>query len=371
MRTHQMQSCVHSNGTLECALIEIEVREPDANEVLVKMEAAPINPSDLGLMFGSADLTTLREIDRNGQPAVLLNLLPTAMRAMSGRVGHWLAVGNEGSGRVVATGISEKAQSLLGKRVGVFGGGMYSEYRCLSYDLCIEFPERISSEQAASCFVNPMTALGFMETRVMEEHDGIVHTAAGSNLGQMLTRLCESDGVPLVNIVRSDDQVDLLKALGSHWVLNCNDSKFMENLVDAIEGANASLAFDAIGGGRLLNRILTGMEIAATVKSPEWSRYGSTQQKQAYVYGQLDLTPTVLTRGFGWVWSVSGWLLHPFLRRAGSDRVARMRNRVIQEIDTTFASHYSNRISLSESLFMSAIRSYSAKKTGQKTLLLL
>ena len=368
MKTIQMQSCVHESGTVECTLVEIELPEPGPDDVLVEIEAAPINPSDLGLMFGAADMSTLRAAERDGQPAVLMDVPDAAMRAMAPRIGHWMAVGNEGSGRVIAAGKSDAAQALMGQRVGMFGGEMYAGHRCLPASQCMAFPENISAEQAASCFVNPMTALGFMETRLMEGQQAIVQTAAASNLGQMLLRLCQADDVPLVNIVRSDEQVALLKSKGAEWVLNSQAESFMKDLIAALVATGATLAFDAIGGGRGVNRILTAMEIAAAKTGP-WSRYGSEELKQAYIYGQLDLGATELTRGYGWVWSVSGWLLTPFMKRAGPEVVARMQQRVLEEIDTTFASHYSSRLSLAEAITVEAVEDYCARKTGQKTLL--
>jgi len=368
MKALQMQSCVHENATVECALVEIMIPDPKPDEVVVAVEAAPINPSDLGLMFGAADLSTVQEVERNGQPALLLDVPAAAMRAMAPRVGHWMGVGNEGSGRVIAAGDGEAAQALLGQRVGMFGGEMYAAYRCLPAAQCIAFPDTISAEQAASCFVNPMTALGFLETRDMESHGAMVHTAAASNLGQMLVRLCQADKIPLVNIVRSEAQVTLLRDMGAEWVLNTQSEQFMPELIKALKATGATVAFDAIGGGRLVNRILTAMEIAAA-QTGHWSRYGSEEVKQAYIYGQLDMSATELTRGYGWVWSVSGWLLTPFMNRAGPDRVARMRKRVVDEIDSTFLSHYSSRLSLQASLSATAVADYGARKTGQKTLL--
>ena len=368
MKALQMQSCVHENATVECALVEITIPDPKPDEVVVAVEAAPINPSDLGLMFGAADLSTVQEVERNGQPALLLDVPAAAMRAMAPRVGHWMGVGNEGSGRVIAAGDGEAAQALLGQRVGMFGGEMYAAYRCLPAAQCIAFPDTISAEQAASCFVNPMTALGFLETRDMESHGAMVHTAAASNLGQMLVRLCQADKIPLVNIVRSEAQVTLLRDMGAEWVLNTQSEQFMPELIKALKATGATVAFDAIGGGRLVNRSLTAMEVAAAQTGP-WSRYGSEEVKQAYIYGQLDMSATELTRGYGWVWSVSGWLLTPFMNRAGPDRVARMRKRVVDEIDSTFLSHYSSRLSLQASLSATAVADYGARKTGQKTLL--
>ena len=255
IKTLQMQSCLHENGTIECALVEIDVAEPTHNEVLVQIEAAPINPSDLGLMFGAADLSSARTAEHDGQPALLLDVPPAAMRAMGPRIGHWMPVGNEGSGRVVAAGSHPDAQALMGQRVGIFGGEMYAGYRCVPIDQCMPFSDAISAEQAASCFVNPMTALGFMETRDLEGQKAIVHTAAASNLGQMLNRLCQADGVPLVNIVRSEEQVALLKSQGAKWVLNSSDEGFMSQLIEALVATGATLAFDAIGGGKGVNRL--------------------------------------------------------------------------------------------------------------------
>ena len=368
MKTIQMQSCVHDNGTVECTLVEVELPEPGPDDVVVEIEAAPINPSDLGLMFGAADLSTVRAAERDGQPGLLLDVPDAAMRAMAPRVGHWMAVGNEGSGRVIAAGDSDAAQALMGRRVGMFGGEMYAGHRCLPAAQCMAFPDHISAEQAASSFVNPMTALGFMETRLMEGQSAIVHTAAASNLGKMPLRLCQADDVPLVNIVRSDEQVELLKSMGAEWVLNSHAEAFMKDLIAALVATGATLAFDAIGGGRGVNRILTAMEIAAAQTGP-WSRYGSEEPKQAYIYGQLDLGATELTRGYGWVWSVSGWLLTPFMKRAGPEVAARMQKRVLDEIDTTFVSHYSSRISLAEAITVEAVKDYGARRTGQKTLL--
>ncbi|GIR90529.1 MAG: NADH oxidoreductase [Gammaproteobacteria bacterium] len=348
MKTTQMQSCVHENGTVECTLVEVELPEPGPDEVMVEIEAAPINPSDLGLMFGAADLSTVRTAERDGQPAVLLDVPDAAMRAMAPRIGHWMAVGNEGSGRVIAAGESDAAQALMGQRVGMFGGEMYAGHRCLPASQCMAFPERISAEQAASCFVNPMTALGFMETRLMEGQQAIVHTAAASNLGQMLLRLCQADGVPLVNIVRSDEQVELLKSMGAEWVLNSQAESFMKDLIAALVATGATLAFDAIGGGRGVNRILTAMEIAAAQTGP-WSRYGSGAQAGLHLWSIRSGCDRAHPRL--WLGVVGEWVAVDAVYEAGGPEVvARMQQRVLDEIDTTFVSHYSSRISLAEAI---------------------
>ena len=290
------------------------------------------------------------------------------MRAMKTRLGQWLPVGNEGAGTVVAAGDGEMAQSLMGKRVGAFGGEMFANYRCLPAMQCMALPDGVSSEQGASCVVNPMTALGFVETAKMEGHKAIIHAAAASNLGQMLHRICVEDGIPLVNIVRSDEQVALLRDQGAEHALNSQAANFQVQLAAAVEATGATLAFDPIGGGTLTNQILMAMEAAAQKRMPTWSRYGSDEHKQVYIYGMLDPSPTSLTRGYGFAWSVGGWLLMPFMQRAGLERMVAMQQRVLAGLKTTFSSAYSDRVSLASSLELSAVQTYGKKATGQKTL---
>lgn len=369
MKSLQMQSCVHEEGTIECALFDVDIPAPSDNEVMVKIEASPINPSDLGLMFGAADMDSIRASERNGYPSIVLDVPPPAMRAMATRIGEWLPVGNEACGTVVEAGSSPEAQALLGKRVALFGGEMYADYRTVSLFQCIPLPDATASEDGASCFVNPMTALGFVETMKMEGHKAIVHTAAASNLGQMLNRICLSDGVPLVNIVRSEDQVALLKAEGAVHVVNSSDADFSDQLAVAVNATGATLAFDAIGGGKLGNAILMAMEAAAVKRMSEWSRYGSNEFKQLYIYGALDLAPTSLNRGYGFSWGIGGWLLTPFMMKAGREVVDRMQARVVAELTSTFASSYSDRISLVESVTPSAGAKYGVRRTGQKALI--
>lgn len=369
MKTLQMQSCVHDNATVECALFEVDVPEPRDGEVVIEIEATPINPSDLGLMFGAADISSARAAERNGHPSVILDMPAPAMALMGPRIGEWLPVGNEAAGRVIAAGSDDAAQALLGKRVGTFGGEMYAGHRCVNVMQCMPLPEDVTAEQGASCFVNPMTALGFVETMRMEGHKAIVHTAAASNLGQMLNRICLDDGVPLVNIVRSEEQVALLKGQGAQYVLNSSDSDFRDQLTAAVTETGATVSFDAIGGGSLTNQILMAMEAAARTRMPEWSRYGSEEFKQAYIYGALSLDPITLGFGYGFAWSLSGWLLTPFLQKAGLERLVAMQQRVASELTTTFASHYSQRVSLAESLSVDAVKQYGVRRTGQKTLI--
>jgi len=369
MKSLQMQSCVHNEGTIECALFEVDIPAPGDNEVMVKIEASPINPSDLGLMFGAADVDSIRASERNGHPSIVLDVPAPAMRAMATRIGEWLPVGNEACGTVVEAGASPEAQALLGKRVALFGGEMYSDYRTVSIYQVIPLLDSTTPEEGASCFVNPMTALGFVETMKMEGHKAIVHTAAASNLGQMLNRICLNDGIPLVNVVRSDEQVALLKGQGAEHVVNSSAEDFNDQLSTALNATGATLAFDAIGGGKLGNAILMAMEAAAVERMTEWSRYGSNEFKQLYIYGALDLAPTTLNRGYGFSWGIGGWLLTPFMMKAGREVVERMQARVVAELTTTFASSYSDRISLAESVTPSAGAKYGVRRTGQKALI--
>lgn len=367
--SRQIRSEVSQDAVLRISLVETDIPTPAAHEVVVRVEAAPINPSDLGLLFGLADMTTARFSGTPDSPVVEADVPAAGMRLMEGRVGQSLAVGNEGAGTVVAAGESDEAQALLGKTVGMFGGDLYADYRCLPAAFCLPLKDGTTAEQGASCFVNPMTALGMTETMDMEGHTALVHTAAASNLGQMLNRICIADGIDLVNIVRKDEQETLLRDLGAKYVVNSSAEGFGDNLVAAIEATGATLAFDAIGGGRLASQILSAMEAVAVRGMDEYSRYGSTVLKQVYIYGALDIGPITLMRNFGFAWNVSGWLLPNFLAKAGGERMARMRQRVADEIDTTFASHYSARVGLAEALTPEAMAVYGRQATGEKYLI--
>jgi NADPH2:quinone reductase len=372
MKSLQLQSCLHDSGTIECALFEVDIPEPGPDEVMIKVEAAPINPSDLGLMFGVLDTDAAVQGERNGHPSVSLAVPDAMMRAMSSRLNQWLPVGNEAGGTVVAAGSSDAAQALLGKRVGAFGGELFANYRVLPALQCLPLPDDVSTAEGASCFVNPMTALGFVETAKMEGHKAIIHAAAASNLGQMLNRICIEDGIPLINIVRSSQQVELLTKQGATYVLDSSQPSFAADLLEAIEATEATVAFDPIGGGTLSNQLLGAMEMAAQKRMTTWSRYGSDEHKQVYIYGMLDPSPTTLTRGYGFAWSVGGWLLFPFLqKRAGLERMIAMQQRVVAGLKTTFASHYSETVNLEAALSVDAVKGYGKKATGQKTLIVM
>ena len=365
----QMQSTIRGDAKLEISLAELAVPEPGDDEVLVRIEASPINPSDLGLLFGPADMSTAAVGGTSERPVVTAEVPQGLMKSVAARVDQALPVGNEGAGVVVGAGSSDAAQALVGRTVAAIGGSMYAQYRCVPAGFCLPLPEGTSPAEGASCFVNPLTALGMVETMKLENHSALVHTAAASNLGQMLNKLCQSDGVPLVNIVRKAEQEEILQGIGAKFVCNSSEPTFMDDLTDALAETGATLAFDATGGGQLAGKILTCMERAAIRAATDFSRYGSTTHKQVYIYGGLDRSPTELTRNFGMAWGVGGWLLTPFLQRVGPARGQELRERVASEVKTTFASHYTNEVSLAEALQLDAISVYGKQATGEKYLI--
>ena len=364
----QLRSLITADGVLELSLVDADVPAPGDDEVVVRIDAAPINPSDLGLLFGGADMTTATASGAPDRPVVRATVPPGAMRAMAARIGQSLPVGNEGGGVVVAAGASAAAQALVGSTVGVLGGAMYSQYRVLKVAQCLALPAGTTAAQGAACFVNPLTALGMVETMRLEGHAALVHTAAASNLGQMLGRLCRADGVALVNIVRKDEHVELLRAQGAEHVCNSAAPAFLDDLTAALTATGATIAFDAIGGGPLAGQILSCMEAAANASATEYSRYGSTTYKQVYIYGGLDRSPTELNRTFGMSWGLGGWLLTPFLGKVGPEAVAALRERVAREVTTTFASGYTRRVTLAEVLTLDALAAYARQATGEKFL---
>jgi NADPH2:quinone reductase len=364
----ELRSLVTSQGTLELSLHDVPVPSPAANEVLVRVEASPINPSDLGVLIPGADMSTASVSGTPERPVVTATLGEGALKGLSARVDRVLPVGNEAAGTVVAAGSSAAAQALLGKTVGIAGGGMYTQYRAVDASACLELPDGATAKDGASSFVNPLTALGMLETMRGEGHSALVHTAAASNLGQMLVKLCLKDAVPLVNIVRKADQEQLLKSLGAVHVINSTSPSFSTNLVEALTATSATIAFDATGGGTLASQILNGMEQAANATATEYSRYGSAVHKQVYIYGGLDTGPTILTRNFGMAWGVGGWLLTPFLQSIGAEGFAKLRGRVAAELTTTFASTYTQEVSLAGMLQPEAFHAYVKRATGEKFL---
>ena len=365
----QLRSLVRSNGELEVSLHSVPVAEPAADEVLVRIQATPINPSDLGLLFGAADLGTLQAAGTAESPVLTARIPDKAMKAMAGRVDQSLPVGNEGAGLVVKAGSSPAAQALLGKTVAIIGGAMYAQYRCIAANQCLPLPADATAADGASCFVNPLTALGMVETMRREGHSALVHTAAASNLGQMLNRICLKDGIALVNIVRKPEQAALLREQGARHVCSTASPTFTDELTDALAETGATIAFDAIGGGKLAGQILSCMEAAINRNAKEYSRYGSAVHKQVYLYGMLDTAPTEIVRNFGMAWGIGGWLLFPFLQKIGPAAGQQLRERVAAELKTTFASHYTRTVSLAEALTPQAVAEYAQRATGSKFLI--
>ena len=365
----ELRSLVKSSGELELSLVRTVIPTPAPDEVVVRIEASPINPSDIGLLFGAADMSTAKASGSADHPVVTASIPERFLKSMAGRLDQSMPVGNEGAGVVVEAGVSGAAQALLGKTVAVIGGAMYAQYRCIKVDQCLLLPVGTSPAEGASCFVNPLTALGMVETMRREGHKAIVHTAAASNLGQMLNKICIKDEIALVNIVRKPEQEGILRSLGAKYVCNTASSTFMADLTAALIATGATVAFDATGGGKLAGQILTCMEAALNKSAKEYSRYGSTTHKQVYIYGGLDTSPTEFNRSFGMAWGIGGWLLFPFLQRIGAEAAQSLKQRVVRELKTTFASTYSKEISLAQALQMSEIAEYGKRATGTKYLI--
>ena len=365
----QMLSTISKEGQLRMELVEKPMPTPAADQVIIKIEATPINPSDHGVMFGWTDMSGCSSSGSGKDMVLCAPVSKYGMGIMKARIDQSLPVGNEGAGTVVAAGESKAAQALMGKTVAALSGQMYAQYVCLPAASCLPLMPGNSAKDGASSFVNPLTALSFLETMRMEDHSAIVHTAAASNLGQMLNKICQADGVDLVNIVRRQEQVDILKNLGAKYIVNSSDESYMADLTDTIHATGATLGFDATGGGKLASDILTAMEAAAARTPGAYSIYGSIKHKQVYLYGGLDTSPTTLSRGYGMAWGVGGWLLPNFLAKAGMEVGNRLRMRVAKELTTTFASHYTQEISLADALDADTVKRYNAKTTGEKFLI--
>ena len=368
--SREIRSEVKKDGYIYITIDSVPIPAPKNDEVLVKVEASPINPSDIGKLTSFiAELDNIHITGSGDKSVVKIKLNEKYVSLLKNRLNISMDVGNEGGGVIVDSGSNSK--NLIGKTVGLAAGGMYAEYRCVKDSSCLIMSEGTSSFDAASSFVNPLTALGFIETMKVENHKAIVHTAAASNLGKMLVKICKNDAIPLVNIVRSSKQVDILKDLGAEFVYNMNDPSFFEDLVDAISKTDATLGFDATGGGnngKLVGQILTAMEIVADNKSKEYKMYGSDIYKQIYIYGVLDRNPTILKSSYGMYWGIGGWLLMPMIKKFGIEKFQTMKKRVVDEIKSTFESNYTKIISFEEMIQPETIRSFSSQSTGEKYL---
>ena len=367
--SRQIRTKVSGDGQLELSLADVEISAPGPDEVVVRVEAAPINPSDLGLLIGPADMSEAQTSGTPEAPVVTAPIPSALVASQADRFDQSLPAGNEGAGVVVEAGSSAAAQALLGKTVAAIAREMYSQYRVINVAQCLELHEGTTAEQGASCFVNPLTVLGMVETMRLEGHTALVHTAAASNLGQMLQKVCNDEGIDVVNVVRRPEHVELLQALGARYVCDTSADSFEDDLTEALIATGATLAFDATGGGPLANQLLHCMEVAAKAKDPGFNRYGSNVHKQVYIYGGLDTSPTVLHRTYGLAWGLGGWLLTPFLERIGPEATERLRQRVADEVTTTFASHYTAEVSLAEALDLDHIAVYNKRATGEKYLI--
>ena len=365
----RLVSTFTSEETLELSIATVDQSEPMDDEVLIRVEASPINPADLGSMFGPADMATAKAAGSSDNPKVAASVPAQQRQAAAERVGKSVPLGIEGAGIVEKAGSSAAAQALIGKTVALFGGSMYAEYRVAKADQCLIMPDGTTPAEAASCFVNPLSVLGMVETMRMEGHSALVHTAAASNLGQMLVKCCINEGIELVNIVRRQEHVDLLKSLGAKHVCDSSQDSFTEDLIESLTATNATLAFDAIAGGSLASQILAAMEVAQVRTGSAVGPYGSAAHKQVYIYGMLDRSPTQNNRDFGMAWGRGGWLMPAFMAKIGREAGQKLREKVAAEITTTFASEYSTEVSLSEVLDPEAIAAFGKKATGEKYLI--
>jgi NADPH2:quinone reductase len=369
MRGLQLRSMISASGELQLSLVEIDTPSPQADEVVVRIEATPINPSDIGVLFGAADMSTARATGTAAAPVIIADVPAQRMRSMAARLDQSRPVGYEGAGVVVAAGASPAAQALLGQTVAALGGAMYSQYRCLKVDDCLVLPAGTTPAEGASCFVNPLTALCMVETMRREGHTALVHTAAASNLGQILQRVCIKSGTKLVNIVRNTQQQELLRSIGATWVCNSSSPDFIEALTQALTETAATIAFDAVGGGKLAGQILACMEAALIRNAVEVGPYGTSVHKQVYIYGSLDTGAMEITRTFGLSWGVAGWLMFPFLQRIGKVKTQQFKQRIASELKSTFASLYTRAVSLRGALQLEAVAEYGRRSTGAKYLI--
>jgi NADPH:quinone reductase-like Zn-dependent oxidoreductase len=366
---YQMTSTVTNDAQLKMKLVQKDFPIPKPHEVVIRVEASPINPSDQGVMFGWSNMANAYHEGVGPKRVLTAPISDQGMRIMKARIDQNLPVGNEGAGTVVLTGDNPEAKALMGKTVAALSGSMYAEYCCIPAMTCLPLLNENDAKDGASSFVNPLTALSMVETMKLEGHQALVHTAAASNLGQMLNKICSADKVALVNIVRREEQAVILRDLGAKYICNSSSESFMSDLTDAIHETGATLAFDATGGGNLASQILIAMEGAAARTPGAYSIYGSIKHKQVYLYGGLDVSPSVLSRGYGMAWGVGGWLLPNFLAKIGMEAGNKLRMRVAKELKTTFRSNYTNEISLSDALESNNVAKYFAKKTGEKFLI--
>lgn len=366
----QLTSTLEADGMLRLGLAEKPVDHPGDDEVVVRLEAVPINPSDLMTLLAAADPADARASGSANRPEVCLPIAPEAAQAYAGRFGVSLEPGLAGAGTVVATG--KNCERMIGRRIAALSlrRGTFGQYATVSVAESALLPQGISSREGADVFCNPMTALAIAETVRIEGHTALIQTAAASNLGRMLVRICQEDGIPLVNIVRREEHAALLSAMGADHVCDSSAPDFFAQLRAAIAATGATIAFDAIGGGAMPGLLLEAMEDVAAAQMGFYSPYGSHGLKSVFIYGHLDRSPTVLHNArYGMLWDVRHWALPQTMARVGSKRAAEMRQRVLSGLKTTFASRFTREISLAQALDPETLRAYARMATGEKFLI--
>ena len=364
-------STVTASGEVRIELDETPPARPGDGQLLLRVEAVPLNPSDLMPMLAGGNPADARFEGSPERPVVTVPLTPQLAQAGAARVGLPLAPGLGGAGTVVAAG--KGAEALLGKRVAflTIAMGALARYCTVALEECVELPDDISAAEGADVFCNPLTALAMVETLRQTGQRAMIHTAAASNLGKMLVRICKEDGIPLVNIVRRGEQAEMLRALGATHICDSSQPGFADELGRAVADTGATVAFDAIGGGVMADRLLTAMEAAAAARMGGFSPYGSQDMKRVYIYGLLDGSPTMLPRaGYGMIWAVEGWAMPPVLARAGAERTGALVQRVVAGLTGTFASDFAQSVSLAGALSRDAMLRYCAKTTGGKYLVI-
>lgn len=364
----QLRNRRTSDGEIELLLVDHPVQPPATDEVLIRVDATPINPSDLFGAVGAADVSLGRAGGDAGRPSLLIPLPEGPRQGPVGQTETAMPMGGEGAGVVVAAGA--EAQHLLGKTVATVNGQMHAQYVTVKAAACVPLQEGTSARDGAAAFVNPFTTLLMVEHARLDGHQAIIHTAAASNLGQMLVKLCQIEGMPLVNIVRRSDQVETLRALGAEHVLDSSTPSFQDDLVAALTATGATVAFDAIGGGAMAGDLLDAMEAAAIARGASVSRYGTTVDKNVYIYGRLDFSPVVLGRDVGMRWGVAGWMSGQISQRLGAEKVTQLRARIPGELKTTFASEFTREVSLAEILKPDVLAAANRRATGEKFVIL-
>jgi NADPH:quinone reductase-like Zn-dependent oxidoreductase len=355
-----------ADGSLMLAIAEVPVAQPAGSEVVIALEAVPVNPSDLMTMLATAGPANARR--ENGE--VMLRVEPKPLEARKRRIGQPLAVGLTGAGTVIAAG--EQAEDLIGRRVSAISmtRGSFGEYLTLDRAACAPLPDAVSCRDAADVFCNPMTVMAMVEEVKLAGQRAMIHTAAASNLGQMLVRVCAEDGIELVNVVRRAEQADLLRGMGARYVVNSTEPTFAKDLAAAVCATGATIAFDAIGGGDMAGTLHRAMEEAEAAKMPAYSPYGSPTPKHVHIYGYLDRSPTVLdVDAYGMQWNVGLWFQGATLAKVSQERVGALLGRVIAGLNGPFASHFAHVVSLDQMLDPEVMAGYARQATGEKYLI--